>query len=322
MALPALDKTWQYNVNNRVTSSGSGSNDKKAVLLAIKNGLKAFASNPWTVAGSSNSSLAGLDGVDRWSTISDIVFGGGTGVARSWILFNQVGVGQILWDLVSPNPADALNMTLVWSPGSLFTGGTISARPTATDETVYLNQGVWNNGQTNSYEHLWYLWHSTDGHMTRILVRSLGSIMGFTTFASFERPKSPIAQWTNPKTISWFASTNVLGTTTWTQSARIRGNKPPSGVMNMFVTCEGWQTQTGNIRLGLPNDLTNEYEIFPLALACEEVGARGRHSELFDRWLVTSSLADGDTMPSDNSRQFVVIEDHLFSWNGTVFVLS
>jgi hypothetical protein len=322
MALPALDKTWQYNVNNRITSSGNGGNDKKSVLLAIKNALKAFASNPWTVAGSSNASAAGMDAVDRWASIANMTGVTSAGSPHSWIVFNQVGVGQICWDMVGSNPTDFLNMTVVWSRGSLFTGGTTTNRPTATDSITLLNGGTWLNGQTTSYEHLWHLWHSTDGHSTRIHVRSLGTILAPGCFARFERPKSPLAQWTTPAIIGWNGTASSFLSSTWSSTASLKGNKPGGGEMNLFTTCEGWSSALGPTRLALPNDFTTEYEIFPLALACEEVGARGRHGEQFDLWYVTSSLVDGDTMPADASKQFVVVGDILLPWNNTTMLLS
>jgi hypothetical protein len=73
MPLPSLDKTWLYDPNVAYPAQGTAAADYKRMLRGIKNSLKAFASNAWTVVGSSNSSAAGLDAVDRWSADSDLV---------------------------------------------------------------------------------------------------------------------------------------------------------------------------------------------------------------------------------------------------------
>src|SRR5260221_1297717 len=85
MGMPTFVKTWQFNINQAIASNGTAGvagqriSDNQ-VLLALKNSLKGFAQNPWTVQYSSNagnngtagaaSGAAGTvgDGVDRWTS--------------------------------------------------------------------------------------------------------------------------------------------------------------------------------------------------------------------------------------------------------------
>jgi hypothetical protein len=71
------------------------------------------------------------------------------------------------------------------------------------------------------------------------------------------------------------------------------------------------------------NDLTGDYEFYPMGLRSNTVGARGRHGERFDIWWVPTSMLNGMTVPLTPAptREFCVFEDLLFPWDGTLPVL-
>ena len=140
MPLPTLDKTWQFSVNNRIaadstTTGGAndGTNDRKNLLLGIKNALIGFASNPWTVSGSSGA-VAGtgaMDSVDRWTSISEMLSTATTSTDRSWIVLTQSAVGiHLLIDWVGFGSHRGSGIDIFVSTAA-FTGGALNARPTA-----------------------------------------------------------------------------------------------------------------------------------------------------------------------------------------------
>jgi hypothetical protein len=70
MTMPTIEKTWQYSIAYKtiIALVTNASTENKVTLLNIKKALCSFANNPWTVTGSSNSTAAGMDAVDRWPT--------------------------------------------------------------------------------------------------------------------------------------------------------------------------------------------------------------------------------------------------------------
>ncbi len=64
MALPTLEKTWQFAVNQVVTATGSTLNDRRKALYNIKAAMTGFANNPWVVVMSSDGESAGSG--DKW----------------------------------------------------------------------------------------------------------------------------------------------------------------------------------------------------------------------------------------------------------------
>src|SRR5947209_5087453 len=90
-ALPAPSLTWQQSLNNVQLASGTALTDHRTILLGIKNALIGFGTNPCTVKGSCHSTVAGLDAVDRWSAIANLVWAAAAS-AHSWIVLEQGGI--------------------------------------------------------------------------------------------------------------------------------------------------------------------------------------------------------------------------------------
>ena len=72
MALPTLEKTWQFNVNQAIATTGVVNTDAQNLLFRIKQTLIGFSSNPWTVVRSSNSVTTGAS--DLWVAASNLIF--------------------------------------------------------------------------------------------------------------------------------------------------------------------------------------------------------------------------------------------------------
>jgi hypothetical protein len=148
------ERTWQFDIN-RAPSDGSTN------LLLSKSQLwywKAFLVGDqggagiglWTVLGSSDGATGALDATDRWGAVFDgsKIVRATAGVAHSWITLKSTdALGPyyltIDWVGTADNKTD-----LVFSKVAP-TGGSVTNRPTATDEWTYVDQ-QFNNGTSGS----------------------------------------------------------------------------------------------------------------------------------------------------------------------------
>lgn len=317
MALPTLSKTWQFNVNNQTTAQGSVLADCRKTLRAIKNAMIGFATNPWTVRYSCDSVTAGTagDGVDRWSADTKLVWAN-AGTAHSWIVLRQTGIGTTYELLISCENATPSNLTILTSISG-FSGGSTTARPTATDELTVASSLQWIAGSDVSNR--WSVMQSTDGQCTRILVGYSGI---FATLIVLDKPNNPTTGWTTPNFSALYSNGSGLTTvttgifSTGAPSARSRiGSVNGSvsltieGIGNNFAT----DTTIGNIA----NEVDSSWDMWPLGIACITSGARGRHGSLFDLWAISTVRASGDMIPADGSNQFAVFGNFVLPWNGS-----
>lgn len=183
----ALEKTWQTDLNRAPSDNTTVLGLSRSWLWYVKAFLKGEVGGAtaglWTCVGSSDSVTAGMDGTDRWGATYDgtkIVRASGA-VAHSWIV------------LRSPNftagaiTATPFYMTIDYS-GTLDyqtvfvfskaapTGGTITARPTATDEWVHTaTQGQVNDNTTAAFK--FNGWLATDGNFALGAAKTTSGIM-------------------------------------------------------------------------------------------------------------------------------------------------
>jgi hypothetical protein len=317
MALPVLDKTWQFDVNNIVIPQASTlATSRRTIRTAIKDVLIGFGSSPWTVQGSSNSVAAAMDAVDRWAADANLVWAN-AGTAHSWIVLRQTGVAtnfELCMDL-SAAEANGLNLTWVVSTSAGFTGGTTLNRPTATDEQVQANT-TWGPSATNA-QLVTHLMQSTDGQCTRIVICRANLAVGLMVL---DRVKNPVTGWTTPS-YSLVAATN--------------GGSETATITNMFTNANGrGRFSTFNMNLwatmkvttssftaivsnqNCPNDISAELPMAPMGVVSETASARGRHGQLFDIWFGLTSLSTGNAYPYDDNKQFVQFGDIILPWDG------
>lgn len=323
MALPTLTKTWQHSVNNQTLALGTALADNKRTMRGIKNALIGFATNPAVVKYSCNGTTAGTagDGVDRWSADSDLVWAN-AGTAHSWIVLLLAGISsnhQVLISLEGASGAGAI-VTIYESQSVGFSGGSTTARPTATDEFAVSAGGSWSSSSDISAR--FHVMQSTDGQCTRVV---LGQSSKAVCVWIFDKPQNPSTGWTNPSVgmLAYNASGLPIATfvTTGTPLARMR-NGSTNG--NVTFTVEGIgnsfpsDTAIGNIA----NEIDATWDLWPVGLACLTTGIRGRHGTLFDAWFGSAVIADGECYPDDGSKQFAQFGCWVLPWNGTTVTLS
>jgi hypothetical protein len=335
VSLPVLAKSWLFNLNHRVAAAGTAAATCQAVLRYTKNTLLGFASNAWTVIGSCNSVASGMDAVDRWITDGNLVWSASPGTVHSWIVLQQAAINPKFQLCIALNPTVSSSTgraNILISPTAGFglanggTNGSTTVRPTATDEiTLVAVNAAWLDGNVSgtNADYLVNVWQSSDGQVTRILFRSPQTASDqFRGYASFERPKNPIAAWTSPCVAGWLSSlTGALKYSTLNDAANLVGNKPSGGSMSLFCTTEGVNAGLGE-NVTTVNDLTGGYQITPMGLLCTDAGARGRHGELFDLWFGVTALQDGDTYPSAGTKQLIQTGHLVQVWNGSTPIMS
>jgi hypothetical protein len=319
MPLPTLSKTWQHNVNQVIPAQGSNLATNRRNFKLLKDSLIGFGTLPWTTRGSSNSTTAGMDAVDRWATDADLVWGGGV---HSWYVFRQTGIAtnfEMCLDLNSSSPYIG---TLAVSPSVGFTGGSTSARPTATDEIVLINNNVLGGAYNGDVDTKLHVMQSTDGQCTRVMFWAQN---GNTTFYLFDKPNNPVSGWTNPSVSIAIAGglggavVASLGNLLTAANGRGRG----TSTMNLYLTAEGIGS-SGNLMdlLTQVNDFDSNAPFFPIGLLSLTTSHRGRHGSLFDLWYGMTIIANSDTYPNDASRQFAQLGDLILPWNGSVPLIT
>lgn len=311
--VPIAERAWQWDRNQLVAAAGSAAATTKAVFLAKKARLKALPAYPLTILGSSDSASAALDGVDRIVDASDVV--NATSGAHTWVVYSHPGTGmQLCWDL---NGDGAWKATIVASVAG-FTGGSITARPTATDEQILINNSYWVSG--DNLQHVIQILHSTDGAATKLFICNGGDAK---TFVVLGKALEPVAGWSTP--VFAFArgeanSASGHRATQWEYLFKTPGlaSWGPGGAMTVYAsTFSDRQSANGAspscVDADVVDPLTGKYPAQPMALLSVTADMKGRHGRLPDLWFTAPSAPNGFF---NGDSQFLKIGDYVIPWGG------
>lgn len=322
MNLPVLEKTWQFDVNISNDVTGTDEGDINSILLKVKNALLGFGSAPWVVVGASDSVVFNMAGNDLWGVSTDLVHD--FAAPHSWIVLKQNGISantSICIDLDHPT---VTRLSLIFSPSAGFTGGSASARPTATDESIMFLRDFWFGTWAGTAGHPLraHVLQSDDGECTRVVTASDNEVRGFWLI---DRPSNPVLGWTAPAICMATADKgagNTLKYTNWfnTGSGVISAEGPVT-TMPLFLTAESklaWPyVNVPSVRM----ELNNEIGLCPLGLFHNVTsGQRGRHGHIFDFWATSSIPATGDSFDDAGSHELAIFDDFVLPWNGTNIV--
>lgn len=313
MPLPTLVKTWQVSKNNTVPTQVDALTQARRLMKTIKDMMVGFGSNAPTVGGSSNGTTAGMDDVDRWSSDASLVWNN-NGSAHSWIVFKFPQINPNFQVCVDLNSTATWFATWVVSWNDGFTGGSTTARPTATDEFVFINTTDWYSNVLSQYQV--HGWLSTDGQAFRMCVwRSANA----TTFWLFEKPRNPRTGWSNPAIAMMRLSD--MSFNTFYQSLSSGNFRARVGSTTAIMTVSAEATASGLLANTAPtstqtNDIDNAWDFYPLGLVSDTVAAKGRHGMLHDMWFAPNNLGNADTAPTNASdRQFVKLGALWLPWD-------
>ncbi len=312
MTVPAKSKTWQYNVNQRTSNQANA-------VLDLKNVLKSFPLNPWTVTGSCDSVTAAMDGVDRWVTIANMVrpSASDTGV-RSWIVLRQAAIGGGTFEVCISLRYSSLELVVAVSKAGFANNGTTSARPTAADEVVMSSGGGFEWASDTVGPLVIHGMETTDGKSTRLFLCRYGYVVS-ALFA--EEPIGAPAGWTNPVLVIF--PTSSSGTNNVISSAYLNTSNSHARAMYnstgyaTYLTCEGWNSLSA-VNTVFQSEVLSAWQMFPVGLASESVGFRGYHGYLPDLYWVSANIPNGYSFPADGSNSWAVFSQLAFPWNGSI----
>jgi hypothetical protein len=203
VTFPALQKSWQFNVNNAYGPGATSLEKHQQAMGIMKTAMTTGFSNPWTVHSSCIASkiippesppqiwLYGPG--DFWSGPSWSQFLFTDGSNHPWIVFNApVGGGQLLFDLYSGTS----NCVTIWSGSGLFTGGSPDAAPEAADGQVIYGYGFgaqqahgWLDARNYASSGQIHMIHSTDGEVSMFLCCAGGTLSGVWLFCKAADPE-------------------------------------------------------------------------------------------------------------------------------------
>lgn len=317
MPLPSLVKSYDYTkINQSHTASGTQLTDAQTVMLAFANSLLTLGgSAAWTCPGSSNGTGTGaLDAVNRWASIANLVWAS-AGSNHGWIVLKQSAIGasgglQMCIDLSNANSA---NFTIVFSANAGFTGGTATARPTATDEKAYSLS--WFSGSVSTVLHVW---GSTDGTIVHACVFS-ANVCVWNFHAS--NPANAISGWSHAS-VFWSQGNGNCNLASALYAAANASSVIGSSVCAMFLTGEASNNVLLEATMSFADDDTSEWPFGPIGLYTATASHRGRKGTIVDLWWGSQTAANADNYPADNTRQFVQFGHLIFPWNGSVPLIS
>ena len=275
----------------------------------------------WEVLGSSDSSSANMTGTDLLDIPSKIVQATGN---HSWIVLRQPLQGlapnylQVCFDWKN---FLSYSMDFIFSIGAGFTGGTISARPTATDEVVVFTNTTVLDSTAQSGSCGVNCIKSTDGKVTRMIL-SRDGVLSTRAFWMFDELKDVESYWPS-KSVLCIAPLTHIGVT---------------GTSNVFTDQTGqhsgrmsWASITGNqlthsgVGIGTLQkpDFGGAWPTFPCGMFIDLGANKGKLGNFHDFWSVPYTVPTGRYFAahSGGDFEFVNIGGLVFPWNGTPMVL-
>jgi hypothetical protein len=319
MTVPALSKTWQFSANNAIGALGTALADNRRLLRSIIDAWLAMGSNPPTVRYSCDSVTAGAagDGVNRWLADANLVWAN-AGSAHSWIVLQQTGIAagfQILLSLESAT-ADGRNILCAVSQSAGFTGGTTTARPTATDENIVVS-GTWSN-LTGDVATRWTVMQSTDGQCNRWIAFSAGALVAFLMM---DKPANPPTGWTIPHFANVYNGSGGLSMTNFNTNFKARVATINSSLVSLTVGGTANAGPNDTTWANQANSVDGSWPIFFCGGAGTTASAKGWLGTMQDMWCGSSSLAIGSAYPS-GSNDFIQVGSFIFPWDGGAINLS
>jgi len=329
MALPTPEKSWIFKVNQAVPAGVDYGTCSQNILFNLKQSLTTSSgwtdsvgtpvtnTHPWTVTSSSNGTGGAANLSDNWLSPANINC---NGTNFSWVVLRQSVLNplfEICFGVSNVGGTANLSRNYFYVSHNLGfsqTGLVTTAYPASLgDRWVLINDTALDSIGTTVHDLMLHYMMSTDGECTRVFGMISNGV--YLTWI-FDKPKNPATGWTGPTLALALASGPTLGNiySTASLTARAPGNR----AMTLYCTTEGYGSSTVGQNVPLPNQITGDWPVTPIGLVSDTAGARGRHGELFDTWIVSSNFRGGETLPATGNRDFVVFPNILVPWNRSV----
>jgi hypothetical protein len=171
------------------------------------------------------------------------------------------------------------------------------------------------DGVSNYHDLSLHYMMSTDGECTRVF-GAWANTVALTWM--FEKPRNPVAGWTDPALALALASTPTFGNLY--SAANLTSRGPNNEAMTLYGSSEGYAAGPLGSLLLMANQLTGEWPLNPIGLVCNTPGCKGRVGELYDMWYASNTMRLGDSLPVTGDRQFMVFPNVFVPWNRTILL--
>jgi len=338
MAAPVRTKTWTKYSTYVATADGpppqpgqdAGESASREVFYRLK---ATFLAAGWTVVSSCGKYDDGggeawhYGATDHWPNAvavrwkeADNKFG--------WIVLRNTnlhagGAGFQVCIALTGTVNSTQTGTMAFSCEGGFTGGSETARPTATDEVVVFNNEQLTGYSLASFENnAMNIWYTSDGTSFRLWWgKGLANMtLDINPPWLFERlVDAP----------SWMDKPVVAGSTRWeAMDLFADSSRRFYFCCDEFIKCDVLLSAEANAsgilsrqaQFQVP-DPGGRWPVFPVSVISRSPLVNGYVGKLADMWVVPTALAFGDYMPGDGSKKFVVMNDLLLGNDGTAVML-
>lgn len=344
LTLPSLEKSWIFgssmgvsNFLNQVSTTvgylhssnlppTNAAGDLQVAMSKLVTSLTSFYSNPWVLVNNSfytgsGSTFVTSTSFNGWTNTDGYVaapFQLQWGVSNhSWIVLKQTqmqGGGPAMICIDLNNSSSNGYFAMIFSPGGLFTGGSTSARPTATDEIV-LGNSLSLMSNSNYLGSVVHVMQSADGYCTRAFVCQAGLLTFAMQFESIVPDVSSnlsmkMAAYANGAGTGFTLGSSFVSTANY-------GFRYGSSNYTAYGTCEyGGSATIPAANGGAISDFTGGYPMAPVGLVCTTIGARGKVGRFVDLWLGSTAVPSFATYPISGGKNFIQIGALIFPWDG------
>lgn len=335
MPLPAPVKSWQIDKNIIVGWSSGGSGDVASVLARLVLSITSFASGDAAVVKSSDGSSVASS--DLWQDDPGSLAWGIESVAHSWIQIALPGVGPTFQILIALIDSGTVKVT-AFASWAGFTGGSATARPTATDEVQLVGTtelgAVLFGGGTGSVDRVLHVWMPSDGSALRATVYAGGTR---DLVLHVDKPVNPVSGWTTPFVAK--LSAGVISAVDQLSHAAL--NAVDAGYFGSVIAGAaprklklGWTGEAigGTLaaaRLTAGGAKSGAYPIDAIGLFSTSTyfldGTQpltDRYGELADIWWGSPTPPDGSTYPNDGTRTLIQVGNVILPWDGAASFLT
>jgi hypothetical protein len=302
----------------------------RKMIYLLKEALKTVG---WTVVGSCGwdgvNVTAGMDGVDRWIDMHAVT---GTWTyaphvgKMSWIVLRNTAISadgagyQIYLAPEMTSESMMYPIVLIESYGAGFTGGSVTVRPTASDQVPMLSTLNAGFSYYGDAARGFNILSSADRSKTRILFSS--NAMGTLHMWCFEKPQAAKTWWDKPCLAGYsetptYANLNEASIGLFTRAGVVSG-------IPAYLSADGFGTAgaLGKQAILGGADPNGNWMCSPVGIVgtcAQSIGYMGR---LSDAYWVHQNMANGDYYPNDGTRQWVVVGDIMHASDGGAVVLD
>lgn len=325
MSAPTLSRVWYSRVNATFPDVTTAALIHKSWLFQLKAHLidqvstgtvdvARPGSSVWTVEGSSDGSTAGMDATDRWTNTFNgaLLIQATAGSPHSWIVVKSPNAMGPIYMCIDLNSGTTSNAAFIFSR-SAFTGGSTTARPTASNEwgaatTTPGTAVAFTADSTLSATHRTHFVVDADGMWFRCTSRDtttiFNSLMFLINAVELETGDN------NPTWVGFAQSTSGRGGgvyTTLQGNTGIQGRTAGGGAVNTAGGAVSYSFGATAFAGTMTADvLTSNFRVLPIYMGTTVASNNAWRGKLPDIWVIGNASVGGSYPTTGSPTQHVV----------------